>query len=435
MSVWTITEDSARKFKFPPDERKPDKIKFDDKFPGFGLRIRTDEKTGREHRTFIFQYKIGSKHRRMNCGKVGKVTAAEARKAAEKHAAKLVNHEDPANERATIRKVASHTVGATIADYLAARQPAMKPRSFEGTKRYLEKHWKPLHGLSMQSVGRANVAAEANVIAKNSGKPSANRARASLSAFFRWAIGERLCEENPVTGTNKQDENGPRERSLTDAEASVIFQACPDNDYGRIVRLLMLTGCRRDEIGSLEWSEINFEAETITIPGTRTKNHNEHVVPLTDRALAILKAVPRRDRDHVFGAGKGGYSGWSKSKAEFDGKVKIKDWTLHDIRRTVRTGLGTLGIAPHVAEAVLNHLPAKLIRTYDRNAYEPEKKAALDAWSNHLAAIMGPKGVAVRAVPVEGAATGPRSSLAERLTRTSSEMGPAAKGKDRRDLH
>ena len=143
----------------------------------------------------------------------------------------------------------------------------MRPSSYEGTKLYLEKHWKPLHGLSMHSVGRANVAAEANVIAKNSGKPSANRARASLSAFFRWAIGEGLCEENPVTGTNKQEENGPRERSLTDAEACTIFQACPDNDYGRIVQLLLLTGCRRNEIGSLEWSEINFEGQDHHDPG------------------------------------------------------------------------------------------------------------------------------------------------------------------------
>jgi hypothetical protein len=83
--------------------------------------------------------------------------------------------------------------------------------------------------------------------------------------------------------------------------------------------------------------------------------------------------------------GEGGFFSWSKSKVALDAAAKLtEEWTLHDIRRTVRTGLGRLGVAPHVAEAVLNHLPAKLIRTYDRNTYEPEKRAALDAWANHI---------------------------------------------------
>jgi integrase len=111
-----------------------------------------------------------------------------------------------------------------------------------------------------------------------------------------------------------------------------------------------------------------------------------HTVPLSDKALAILQSIPRRDRIHVFGVGKAGFSGWSKSMDRFGAAVNLKTpWTLHDIRRTVRTGLGMLGVAPHVAEAVLNHLPAKLIRTYDRNTYEPEKRAALELWASHLA--------------------------------------------------
>lgn len=385
--LFTITEETAHSYKFPPNERRPDKIKFDDRFPGFGLRIRTDEETGREHRSYIFQYKLGAKHRRMNCGKVGKVAAAAARKTAEKHAAALVNHKDPANERAVIRKEAAHTVSAAIDDYLAVKVREMRPRSYSETKRYLKILWRPLHGLGLRSVGRANVAAETSAIAKRNGPVAANRARASLSAFFRWAIGEGLCDENPVTGTNKLEENDPRERSLTDAEAAAVFLACPENDYGRIVQLLLLTGCRRDEIGSLQWSEIDLDARTVTLPPTRTKNHSEHVLPLSDRALAILKEIPRQEgRDFIFGLGKGGYSGWSKAKGELDKKLKLKTpWTLHDLRRTVRTGLGGLGIAPHVAEAVLNHLPARLIRTYDRNTYTAEKKAALDTWANHLA--------------------------------------------------
>jgi hypothetical protein len=102
--------------------------------------------------------------------------------------------------------------------------------------------------------------------------------------------------------------------------------------------------------------------------------------------MAILEAIDAREgRELIFGSGKGGYSGWSKSKAEMDEVVKLKKpWTLHDLRRTGRTGLGILGVAPHIAEAVLNHLPPKLMRTYDKNKYEREKREALDLWAAHL---------------------------------------------------
>jgi integrase len=168
-------------------------------------------------------------------------------------------------------------------------------------------------------VSRANVSAALGAIAKDKGAVTANRARAALSAFFRWAIGEGLCDHNPVTGTNKQRENGPRERVLSDAELAATWLAAPDSDYGRILQLLILTGCRRDEIGSLKWSEIDMGARAITLCHSRTR-----------RLM------------------------WSKSETVLDKAVGLKeDCTLHDLRRTVRTGLGKLGVQPHVAEAVL----------------------------------------------------------------------------------
>jgi len=370
------------------DKSKAEHIVFDETMPGFGLRIRVGDK--KQHRTFIAQYKIGSKHRRITLGNVAKVTLEDARQRAKIIFGKVADGKDPANEKAEARQVASHTLAAKIADYLEAKAASMKPRSCAETKRHLENHWKPLHGLALGSIGRANVAAQVSAIAKESGPVAANRSRASLSAFFRWAIGEGLCDHNPVAGTNKQEESGPRERSLSDAEAAAVWLAAPDNEYGRIVQLILLTGCRRDEIGSLQWPEVDLKEKTITLPGERTKNKQPHTVPLSDSAVAIVKQIPRRaTRDLVFGVGKGGYSGWSKSKAELDKAAKLKEpWTLHDLRRTVRTGLGKLGVQPHIAEAVLNHLPPKLIRTYDRNTYEAEKRDALDKWATHLKTVV-----------------------------------------------
>jgi integrase len=284
----------------------------------------------------------------------------------------------------------------------------MKPRSYSETKRHLEAHWKPLHGLALASIGRANVAAQVAVIAK-SGPVAANRSRASLSAFFRWAVGEGLCDHNPVAGTNKQNEAGPRERSLSDAEAAAVWLAALENDYGRIVRLMLLTGCRRNEIGSLQWSEIDLKEKTITLPSDRTKNKQTHVVPLSDGAVTILKQVPQRaTREFVFGIGQGGFSGWSKSKGEIDKAAKLKEeWTLHDLRRTVRTGFGKLNVQPHVAEAALNHLPPKLIRTHDRNTYAAEKRDAFDKWAAHLkVAVAQANGANVTALRNRGSAAG-----------------------------
>jgi hypothetical protein len=99
-----------------------------------------------------------------------------------------------------------------------------------------------------------------------------------------------------------------------------------------------------------------------------------------------VAALDRRaSRDLIFGIGDGGFSGWSKSKLAIEAAAQLKEeWTLHDLRRSTRTGLGKLGVAPHVAEAVMNHLPPRLIRTYDRNTYVAEKWVALDLWANHL---------------------------------------------------
>jgi integrase len=379
-----FTQASVDRFKL--EGGKSEHIEFDDSMPGFGLRIRAGDKA--QHRTFIAQYKIGEKHRRITLGDVRKVTLENARKEARRIFGSVANGHDPANEKAERRSAASHTLDATIARYLEAKATELKPRSLDEVERHLKKDWQPLHNLAIASIGRANVAATLSAIAKRS-NTAANRSRAALSALFAWAIGEGLCENNPVTGTNRQEENGHRERSLSDSEVAKVWLAAAENDYGNIVKLLLLTGCRRDEVGSIRWSEIDLDARTITIAKERTKNGMEHIVPLADPAVSILQSIMRREnRDYIFGIRNGGFSGWSKAKIALDKAVGIKDWRLHDLRRTVRTGLGKLGVQPHVAEAVLNHLPPKLIRTYDRNTYAAEKRDALDKWATHLKTVV-----------------------------------------------
>jgi integrase len=362
-------------------EGKTDHIVFDDAMPGFGVRIRAGGKT--EHRTFILQYKLGAKHRRINLGDVRKVNFEDAKAEARRIFGDVAHGRDPALKKAVAREEASRTLAAIVERYLEEKKTR---RRYDAMRYQLERLWKPLHSLPLSAIERKTIAARLNVIAKDHGPVAANRARSALSAMYAWAIGEGLCDANPVIGTNKREENGPRERALSDEEAAALWIATEDNHFGRIVKLLLLTGCRRDEIGSLRWSEIDMSNRTITLPKERTKNGREHVVPLTKSALEILTAMPRIEgRDYVFGLRGGGFSNWSQAKRELGKAIELKPWALHDLRRTVRTGLGMLGVAPHVAEAVLNHLPAKLIRTYDRNTYANEKRAALELWANHLA--------------------------------------------------
>jgi integrase len=188
--------------------------------------------------------------------------------------------------------------------------------------------------------------------------------------------------------TNKKDEGGSRERILSDAELAAIWKAAPNNDYGRIVKLLMLTAQRREEIGSLAWPEVDKAGKLITLTGTRTKNHRPHDVPLSDAAMTILEQAPMRvGRALVFGNGKNGYSGWSRSKEALDGSAKVAPWTLHDLRRSAATRMADLGVAPHLIEAVLNHVSghkAGVAGIYNRSTYAEEKRAALDLWASHL---------------------------------------------------
>jgi len=379
-SPMKLTEISISKLK----SNGADTIHYDDELNGFGVRIREGGS-----RNYVVRYRLGGHEKRYTIGAVSVLSLAEARKRARKALVAIDEGKDPTAEKATKREAASLTLGTVASDYLEAIKSTMKPRSHVEVSRHLLKVWKPLHRLAIGSIGRPTIAARLREVAKDRGNTAANRARATLSAMYAWSIGEGLCEANPVIGTNKMDEGKPRDRVLSDAELAAIWNAAPEGDYGSIVRLLMLTAQRRDEIGSLRWSEIDLKAKTITLPASRTKNGREHIIPLSPEALAILKATPQRlERELVFGSGGGGYSGWSKSKQAMDDKLKgVAAWTLHDLRRTGATRMADSGVQPHIIEAVLNHVSGHkggVAGIYNRSTYEPEKRAALDTLGGYI---------------------------------------------------
>jgi integrase len=380
MAVIPVTNESVRKIKVTPT--KPDVVIFDGSLHGFGARVRL-RKDGSVSRRFLFQYKAHGKHYRIDCGSLNERPATEARAKAQEYADAVRAGKNPALDKHTQQTKEVLTLGAAIRDYLAG--PGAKLKGLAQTKAYLENSWRGLHVLPLASITRAHVSQVVENIEKKSGPSAANRARTALSAVYtKLAMRRDASLTNPVDGSYLAIEAEERDRALTDQELATVWLGLPNSDFGNIVRLCLLTGCRRNEIGGLKWSEVDLDKRTITLPKERTKNKRRHEVPLTNEAVTILQSQLRRPTDNVFGAGAGGFSNWNNAKRSLDKTVLIAHWTIHDTRRTVRTGLGKLGTPPHICEAVINHMPPKLLRTYDTNKYEAEKRRALEAWESHL---------------------------------------------------
>jgi integrase len=285
-----------------------------------------------------------------------------------------------------------------VSAYLEFQKNEIRPRSYILVELYLNRYASTLHGLPAKSVDRKGVADLLDAIAKENGAVSANRARSALSGLFSWAMKRGLHDSNPVIGTVKRKENS-RDRVLTDNELAAIWNTLGATDYGDILRLLILTGQRAGEIGSLSWKEISFDENMISLPANRTKNGQAHSFPMSAPVRDILK-VRTHGRDLVFGRGRTGFNGWNRSKVALNAKItkqrgeELPDWTVHDMRRTFATGLQRLGIRLEVTEALLNHSGgnrAGVGGVYRRYDWATEKKAALDAWAIHVLAVVSGK--------------------------------------------
>ncbi len=368
---------------------KTDHIEWDDDLAGFGIRLREG---GSRH--WIFQYKIGSKHRRITFGKYPALDPKKARDQAADLHAKVRLGEDPAGTKHEARTRAEETFEACAQKYLAWQRKEVRPSTYGENERHLLKNLAPLHRLRIDSIDKRTIAAQLTRFAAEGGPVQANRTRASLSKFLNWCLREGLVESNQAALTNVNKEKR-KDRVLLDAELVQIWNALPANDYNAIVRLLILTGQRAKEIADLRWSEVDFDHDIITLPPRRTKNGRKHTIPMSPAVASILRNQMRQaDRDHVFGRGQGGFSGWSKAKASLDQAIAAKGsmlpWIIHDLRRAVATGMAEIGIQPHIIEAVQNHISghkAGVAGIYNRATYEAEKATALNRWAEHIEAI------------------------------------------------
>jgi integrase len=232
-----------------------------------------------------------------------------------------------------------------------------------------------------------------------------SRARAMygvLSVLFRWLLQHRRISQNPCTSVHRPAPPAARDRVLSDPEIARFWAATGTigEPFGPLFKLLLLTGCRLNEIAHMTWAELDDDLTMLRLPKERTKNRRPFDLPLPPMARELLANVKRIEGCRfVFSTnGRTPVSGWSKLKKRLDAVMGIPAWRLHDLRRTAATGMAGLTIPPHIVEAVLNHVSgakAGVAGTYNRAAYLPEKKAALERWAAHIAGLVegGPSSV------------------------------------------
>jgi len=359
-----LTKDTVTKLLLPADKR--DAIFFDDEIRGLGYRLRRSP-NGQVRASWVLQFRAAGRARRYLIG-AGDVSAQAARAKAQKLKGQIWQGEDPQADRRDHRDRDRVTFADTAEQFLAAKEgEGLRPRTLFQLRRYLidGSYLRAFHALPLDRVSKRDVAARIL----------------------------QISNENGPAIARKPKTNGPRERVLSDDELRKIWLACEDDDYDRIIRLLILTGCRRGEVGDMRWSEIG--GGKWTIPSARSKNGRAHTLPVLPAMGAILDAVPKMaTRDALFGQrSQGGFTAWSwkDCKPALDRRSGVSAWTVHDIRRSVATRMADIGVLPHVIEAVLNHQSGHkggIAGVYNRSSYEREIRAALAMWHDHIRVLV-----------------------------------------------
>lgn len=374
---------------------------WDDGIKGFGAKI---TKSGAV--SYILQFRMGGREastRRYTIGSHGSPwTPATAREEAQRLFLLIAQGIDPVEVEKQRRREA---VDLAFSNYAERFEKSCVGRGWKVlVARSFRIHVKPVLGSKpLPKITRSDVVA---VFDRMPDCQVANRRNvfAVLRRMFRWAVSRGDIDRSPMEGMETPPAVKARDRWLSDQELARIWEHAPKTHhcFGPIVRLLIVTGQRREEVSSLSWEELEQLERMWTLPGDRAKNGEPNRVPLNELAVAVLDAVagkstwPRRGKVFSTSTG-GGFTGYHKGKEKLDRMVAedggdpIAPWRLHDLRRTLATGFQRLGVRFEVTEAVLNHVGgsrAGVAGIYQRHDWKAEKREALDLWNNHVVSIL-----------------------------------------------
>jgi integrase len=379
----------------PPGSK--DVLKFDGHL---GVRVTAASQTGSlAGKFYLAQYSAAGAKKRVPLGSCDAISLAAAREATKALMGDVAKGRDPAAARKKAaqeaRRKAAHdalTLGALIEQWEALGLADRRPRYQTETVRALRYAFADHLKTPAAELGRAIVVHKLDSLSKAGKTAMASRTAAYGRACYQWAIKRGSLSTNPfhalpLAAVVK------RERVLTDDELRAIWRGTErPGSFNSIVRMLILTGQRREEVGAMRWDELDADPSTWVIPRARAKKAAGHLVPVSREAQALLSAHRRHEEaDFVFPGERGVFSGWSKAKAALDHESAVIDWRLHDLRRTMATGLQRLGVRLEVTEAVLGHVSGSrggIIGVYQRHDWADEKRAALAAWGAHVASIV-----------------------------------------------
>jgi integrase len=369
---------------------KDDVTFWDEEDRGFGLRVR---KSG--NATWIYQYQRGTTQGKIRIGDANAIPAAVARQRAKDERANVQLGRDPGAAKAEERRKEKDTLRSIVDRYLTAKENELRPESLREARRFLLQTFASLHKVPVHKIRKRDVAEIIIAISttpnERTGEPKRATAAAALSHLntaLNWAVGVDLVESNPAATINGP-KRGARKRVLKDHELRRVWLACDDNsDPSRITRLLILTGQRRDEISGMHEEELDRAKGSWTLPEGRSKNKRAHTLRLPELAWGIIGQ--REGAGALFGRSENGYRGWQSFKKRLDQRCGVAAWVIHDLRRSVATGMAEIGIRPHIIEACLNHVSGHkggIAGVYNLAEYETDVRNALAQWADHIASI------------------------------------------------
>jgi integrase len=304
---------------------------------------------------------------------------------------------DPAEERKAAQEAATDpdTVAKVTAEFIQ-RYAKPKNRSWKETERIFERYVLPEWGKRpIENISRRDVIALLDSIMDQGSPYMANRVLANIRRFFNWCLERDILQATPVAKVKALAKEVSRDRILSDDEVRAVWRAWDAMGwpFGLAFKFLLVTGQRLNEVSTMRWSDANLENRLWTLPREFTKSDRLHEVPLSPLAVEILEAVPNMGEFVFTTNGKTPISGFSKAKKRCDDLSGVRQWRLHDLRRTAASGMARLSIAPHVVEKVLNHASGTIsgvAAVYNRHGYTDEKRAALNTWARTLEGIIRP---------------------------------------------
>jgi integrase len=349
------------------------------------------------------RYRHHGQSRKLTLGSYPALGLKDARELGAKALRAVAEGRDPGREKILARSTKADSIEHVVEQFLERHvRRSNRPRPAQETERLLRQHVLPRwRGRMVHEITRRDILEILDRVVDSGAPIAANRVFAAVRKLFNWCTARDILAASPCAGVKPPTVERARDRVLSDDELRLVWRAADKlgGTFGSLVKLLALTGQRRDEVARMRKEEVDFENLLWTLPPARTKNNQPHEVPLSNAALAVLQKVSRiKESPFVFSTNGGASpaSGYSKNKRRLDALLPadMPAWRLHDLRRTCASGMARLGINLPIIEKVLNHASgsfAGIVGVYQRHSFADEKRAALEAWGNFIGALVEAK--------------------------------------------